>query len=169
MAAVISPPISQHRLHALLPSVHKRGARRAQELQGPGSGTKFWGGSAPLLGRLRARSPRPSTQGPGPGAHLRPAPPGPAPAAAPAGALGRHLLGAHGATAGPPPPVPSRPPPGPRLSGWGPGVQKHGGVRAFSRGLTLGICLRGPLFGAAEAAGLESVRVCCPQGGPGCF
>lgn len=103
MAAVISPPISQHRLHALLPSVHKRGARRAQELQGPGSGTKFWGGSAPLLGWLRARSPRPSTQGPGPGAHLRPAPPGPAPAAAPAGALGRHLLGARGAAAGAPP------------------------------------------------------------------
>lgn len=131
MAAVISPPISQHRLHALLPSVHKRGARRAQELQGPGSGTKFWGGSAPLLGRLRARSPRPSTQGPGPGAHLRPEPPGPAPAAAPAGALGRHLLGAHGATAGPPP----RSLPGPRrglasaAGGRGAGARRGPGVQ----------------------------------------
>lgn len=147
MAAVISPPISQHRLHALLPSVHKRGARRAQELQGPGSGTKFWGGSAPLLGRLRARSPLPSTQGPGPGAHLRPEPSGPAPATAPAGALGRHLLGARGAAAGAPP-VPSRPPPGPRLSGWGrgaearrgPGVQPRPGPGDLPQGAAFRCC-----------------------------
>lgn len=131
MAAVISPPISQHKLHALLPSVHKRGARRAQELQGPGAGPRFWGFCAPL-GRLRARCPRPSTQGPGPGAHLRPAPPGPAPSAAPAGALGRHLLGARGAAARAPP-VPARPPPGPRLSAWGRGAETRRGPGAQPR------------------------------------
>lgn len=167
MAAVISPPISQHRLHALLPSVHKRGARRAQELQGPGSGTKFWGVLRPYSAGsgLVAPGPAPRAQGPAPTcARSRPAPLPP-----------RLRPGPSGATCwGPAEPLPGPPPgPFPAPAGASPqrlgaGGQKLGGDRAFSRGLTLGICLRGPLFGAAEAAGVETVRVCCPQWGPGC-
>lgn len=124
------------------------------------------GGSAPLSAGsgLAAPGPAPRAQGPAPTcARRRPAPLPP-----------RLRPGPSGATCWGPaerPPGPPRSRPGPRrglASAPGAGGQKLGGVRVLSRGLALGIRLRGPLFGAVSAAGVETVRVCCPQWGPGC-